>query len=72
LAHRAAEPAAVPDHHRVGGKRHPASGRAVRAAKERLPGATFTILPDVGHGSMVDDPELVARTILAVIGAAEK
>jgi pimeloyl-ACP methyl ester carboxylesterase len=42
------------------------------AAKERLPGATFTILPDVGHGSMVDDPELVARTILAVIGAAEK
>ena len=42
------------------------------AAKERLPGATFTILPGVGHVPMLDDPELVARTILAVTGAADK
>jgi len=41
-------------------------------ARERLPQATFTVLPDVGHGPMLDDPELVARTILAVTGAAEK
>jgi hypothetical protein len=26
-------------------------------------------LPDVGHVPMLDDPELVARTILAVTGA---
>jgi pimeloyl-ACP methyl ester carboxylesterase len=41
-------------------------------ARERLPQATFTVLPDVGHGPMLDDPELVARTILAVTGAAKK
>jgi pimeloyl-ACP methyl ester carboxylesterase len=39
--------------------------------KERLPGAVFTILPNVGHVPMLDDPELVARTILAVTGAAK-
>jgi pimeloyl-ACP methyl ester carboxylesterase len=38
-------------------------------ARERLPHATFQILPDVGHVPMLDDPELVARTILAVTGA---
>jgi pimeloyl-ACP methyl ester carboxylesterase len=43
-----------------------------KAAKERLPGATFTTLTDVGHVPMLDDPELVARTILAVTGAAKK
>ena len=36
--------------------------------RERLPQATFEILPGVGHLSMVDDPGLVARTILAVTG----
>ena len=41
-------------------------------ARERLPRATFTILPDVGHVPMFDDPKLVARTILAVTGAAKK
>ncbi|MGO9354831.1 MAG: alpha/beta fold hydrolase [Mycobacterium sp.] len=41
-------------------------------ARERLPQATFEVLPDVGHVPMFDDPELVARTILAVIGAAKK
>jgi pimeloyl-ACP methyl ester carboxylesterase len=39
--------------------------------KERLPGAVFTILPDVGHVPMLDDRQLVARTILAVTGAAK-
>lgn len=40
-----------------------------KVARERLPGATFKILPGVGHVPMVDDPELVAGTILAVAGA---
>jgi pimeloyl-ACP methyl ester carboxylesterase len=39
--------------------------------KERLPGAVFTILPGVGHVPMLDDPELVAWTILAVTRAAK-
>jgi pimeloyl-ACP methyl ester carboxylesterase len=39
------------------------------AVKERLPGAVFTILPGVGHMPMLDDPKLVARTILAVTSA---
>ena len=38
-------------------------------ARERPPRATFTILPDVGHVPTLDDPKLVARTILAVTGA---
>ena len=42
------------------------------AVKERLPGAVLTILPGVGHMPMLDDPELVARTILAVTSAAVK
>ncbi len=37
--------------------------------QERLPGANFIVLPDVGHASTVDDPNLVVRTILAVTGA---
>jgi pimeloyl-ACP methyl ester carboxylesterase len=37
-------------------------------ARQRLPGATFEILPDVDHVPMFDDPELVARTILAATG----
>jgi pimeloyl-ACP methyl ester carboxylesterase len=39
-------------------------------ARDRLPGATFIILEDVGHDPMMDDPALVARTILACTGAA--
>lgn len=39
-------------------------------ARERLPQATFIILEDVGHDPMMDDPALVARTILACTGAA--
>ena len=38
-------------------------------ARERLPQATFKLLPDVNHVPMIDDPELVARTTLAVTGA---
>lgn len=38
-------------------------------ARERLPRAAFTILEDVGHDPMMDDPALVARTILASTGA---
>jgi pimeloyl-ACP methyl ester carboxylesterase len=34
-----------------------------------VPQAAFTILPGVGHDPMIDDPDLVARTILAVTGA---
>jgi len=35
-------------------------------ARDRLPRATFTILPGLGHTPTIDDPELVASTILAV------
>jgi pimeloyl-ACP methyl ester carboxylesterase len=38
-------------------------------ARERLPGAAFTILPGLGHTPTIDDPELVASTILAATGA---
>jgi pimeloyl-ACP methyl ester carboxylesterase len=40
-------------------------------ARKRLPQATFEILPDVGHDPMMDDPSLVAHTILACTGAAK-
>jgi pimeloyl-ACP methyl ester carboxylesterase len=39
-----------------------------RTARERLPGATWITLPGVGHNPMVDDPGLVARTIMAATG----
>lgn len=38
-------------------------------ARQRLPGATWVLLPGVGHIPMIDDPALVASTILAVTGA---
>jgi pimeloyl-ACP methyl ester carboxylesterase len=34
------------------------------AVRARLPAARFVVLPGVGHAAMVDDPGLVARTIL--------
>ncbi len=40
-----------------------------KIARERLPRATFEVLPDVGHVPMLDDPALVARTIIGVSGA---
>ncbi len=41
-----------------------------QTARERLPSATWVLLPGVGHIPMFDDPVLVARTILAVTGVA--
>jgi pimeloyl-ACP methyl ester carboxylesterase len=40
-----------------------------KIARERVPQASFTLLPGVGHDPMMDDPGLVARTILSVTGA---
>lgn len=40
-----------------------------RMARELIPAASWSVLPGVGHNPMIDDPELVARTILAVTGA---
>ena len=37
-----------------------------QTARERLPGATWVLLPGVGHMSMIDDPDLVVRTITTV------
>jgi len=41
-----------------------------RIARQRLPRASFEIVPGVNHVPMFDDPALVARTILAVTGAS--
>ena len=38
-------------------------------ARELVPGARFLVLEDVGHAAMLDDPGLVAATILATTGA---
>ena len=43
--------------------------RHTERLRARLPRATLKILADVGHAPMIDDPELVARTILEVTGA---
>ncbi|WP_297628427.1 alpha/beta fold hydrolase [Nocardia sp.] len=40
-----------------------------RIARERIPQARFEILPGVGHVPMIDNPALVAQTILASTGA---
>jgi pimeloyl-ACP methyl ester carboxylesterase len=39
-----------------------------KTARERLRGPTWIALPGVGHNAMVDDPGLVAGTVLAVTG----
>ena len=39
-----------------------------QTARKRLPGATWVLLPGVAHIPMIDDPDLVARTIMAVTG----
>lgn len=38
-------------------------------ARERLPGAEYLLLPDVGHVPMIDNPRLCADTILATTRA---
>jgi pimeloyl-ACP methyl ester carboxylesterase len=38
-------------------------------ARELIPGARFIVLDDVGHIPMIDDPQLVAQTILAATAA---
>ena len=40
----------------------------VEAVRGRLPGAGFVVLPGVGHAAMMDDPDLVIRTILDCTG----
>jgi pimeloyl-ACP methyl ester carboxylesterase len=39
-------------------------------AKERLPGARYVVLENVGHVPMLDDPQLVAGVIRESIAAA--
>jgi pimeloyl-ACP methyl ester carboxylesterase len=39
-------------------------------ARKLMPGARFIVLDDVGHVPMIDDPALVARTILETTGRA--
>lgn len=41
------------------------------ALPKLLPQATFEVLAEVGHVPMIDDPQLVAQTILTVTGAAK-
>jgi pimeloyl-ACP methyl ester carboxylesterase len=38
-------------------------------ARERIPQATFVVLPDVGHVPMIDNPRLCVDTILMTTGA---
>jgi len=37
------------------------------AVHTRLPGASFVVVPDVGHAAIVDDPKLIIRIILATM-----
>ncbi|HEY8474165.1 MAG TPA: alpha/beta fold hydrolase [Natronosporangium sp.] len=46
--------------------------REAARAREQLPHARHVLLPDCGHVPMSDQPELVAREILATTGAAER
>ena len=39
-------------------------------AQERLPGARYVVLRNVGHVPMLDDPQLVATVIRESLGAA--
>ena len=39
-------------------------------ARQVVPGASFRVLEDVGHVPMLDDPGLVAETILEAAGEA--
>ncbi len=41
-------------------------------ARQRLPQATYVLLPDVGHVPMIDNPRLTADTILRTTGALQR
>jgi pimeloyl-ACP methyl ester carboxylesterase len=41
-------------------------------ARELIPGARFIVLDDAGHVPMLDDPQVVAQTILAVTAASSR
>jgi pimeloyl-ACP methyl ester carboxylesterase len=57
-------PADVPVTIAWGEKDHLLPPRQARVAQERLPHATFAVLPGCGHVPMTDDPALVARVLL--------
>ena len=40
------------------------------AVHARLPGASFVVIPDVGHAAMSDDPGSILRIILATVTGA--
>ena len=61
----------MPDHHRMGQKETLLPVEA-RGKTERIPQASIQSLPGVSHVPMIDDPGLVARTILAVTSAASQ
>ena len=62
----------LPDLLVSGRKRQDSPSRALRGHRPRPPTrATFTILPGVPHTPTIDDPELVASSILAVTSATK-
>jgi pimeloyl-ACP methyl ester carboxylesterase len=61
----------MPDHHRMGEKETLLPVEAHGTTK-RISQASIKTLPGVSHVPMIDNPGLVARTILAVTGAAKK
>lgn len=61
----------MPDHHRMGEKETLLPVEAHGKTK-RISQASIKTLPGVSHVPMIDNPGLVARTILAVTGAAKK
>ena len=56
-ADRTAGPAAMPDHHRMGGERDTASRRGTRQDRSAFRKRSIKILPGVSHVPMIDDPE---------------
>ena len=55
--------------HRDGSSRFPQEQPGIERVQHTGARSTFTVLPDVGHVPMIDDPALVARTILMTTGA---
>ncbi|MFT3921774.1 MAG: alpha/beta hydrolase [Myxococcales bacterium] len=46
--------------------------RHLPIARACVPGAEFRVLPNVGHVPMIDDPALVARTLIEAAGALSR